>query len=417
LHLHRADASQHIPLRLIAITDHSPPPLCIAFCSVLAQKHLQLRLDRSPDNPLRTLAHQLGSVRPEKLDRKMKQSYRYPWWRISSLLKKGRGKPNSSRMRRLSQFISYTRSERSSGAHVLINNISYQGSVLTNAAATETTNSWNVGITNPLFASLAEGSANFLRLAANSPAIDRGTDVGLPFNGTRPDLGAYETSATAPSPGTLQFVLPNYTVAEGGSVAIGVSRTNGSAGAAAAAYASTDDTALAGSDYPPTSKTLSWAASELTSKGLVITIPEDTEVEGNEQFAVSLTKAQGASLGTPTQTIVTITGNDSAPPVTGTCDGTSTTILGTDGSETLTGTQAADVIGGRNGDDTIITLEGGDIVCGGLGNHTLHGNLGNDRLFGQDGNDSMTGDEGIDNCDGGIGNDTAATCERGTGVP
>ncbi len=39
---------------------------------------------------------------------------------------------------------------------------------------------------------------NFLHLAEGSDLIDGGTDVGLPFNGTAPDLGAFETDAAVP---------------------------------------------------------------------------------------------------------------------------------------------------------------------------------------------------------------------------
>jgi hypothetical protein len=45
----------------------------------------------------------------------------------------------------------------------------------------------------------ADGSlpnVDFLKLAAGSQMIDKGTDVGLPFVGTAPDLGAYEFGAT-----------------------------------------------------------------------------------------------------------------------------------------------------------------------------------------------------------------------------
>jgi hypothetical protein len=44
----------------------------------------------------------------------------------------------------------------------------------------------------------ADGSppnVNFLKLAAGSQMIDKGTDVGLPFTGSAPDLGAYEYGA------------------------------------------------------------------------------------------------------------------------------------------------------------------------------------------------------------------------------
>jgi len=37
-----------------------------------------------------------------------------------------------------------------------------------------------------------------LRLAAGSDLIDAGTNVGLPFNGTAPDLGAFETGSVIP---------------------------------------------------------------------------------------------------------------------------------------------------------------------------------------------------------------------------
>jgi hypothetical protein len=41
----------------------------------------------------------------------------------------------------------------------------------------------------------ADGSlpnVDFMRLAAGSDLIDAGTDVGLPYNGSAPDLGAFE---------------------------------------------------------------------------------------------------------------------------------------------------------------------------------------------------------------------------------
>ena len=46
----------------------------------------------------------------------------------------------------------------------------------------------------------ADGSmpaVDFLKLAAGSQMIDKGTDVGLPFVGAAPDLGAYEYGAAA----------------------------------------------------------------------------------------------------------------------------------------------------------------------------------------------------------------------------
>jgi hypothetical protein len=51
----------------------------------------------------------------------------------------------------------------------------------------------------------ADGSlpdVDFLKLVAGSQMIDKGTDVGLPFVGAAPDLGAYEYGETGGSPGT-----------------------------------------------------------------------------------------------------------------------------------------------------------------------------------------------------------------------
>jgi MYXO-CTERM domain-containing protein len=69
----------------------------------------------------------------------------------------------------------------------------------------------------------ADGSlpnVDFLKLAAGSAMIDKGTDVGLPFVGTAPDLGAYEFGATGGSSGG------------GGAAGAGGGGSTGAAGAA-----------------------------------------------------------------------------------------------------------------------------------------------------------------------------------------
>lgn len=52
----------------------------------------------------------------------------------------------------------------------------------------------NPRVTNPVF---VNEQANDFRLQASSPAIDAGVDVGLPFDGTAPDLGAFEYARPA----------------------------------------------------------------------------------------------------------------------------------------------------------------------------------------------------------------------------
>lgn len=80
------------------------------------------------------------------------------------------------------------------------NNVAVGGAAIVSGNPVQSHNSWNLGISNPQFASTDPSSPSFLRLAPGSPAIDAGTNVGLPFNGSAPDLGAYETGGLPPPP-------------------------------------------------------------------------------------------------------------------------------------------------------------------------------------------------------------------------
>jgi hypothetical protein len=48
----------------------------------------------------------------------------------------------------------------------------------------------------------------FMHLAAGSDLIDAGTDVGLPFNGSAPDLGAFESADVTRVSNDVQMMLP-----------------------------------------------------------------------------------------------------------------------------------------------------------------------------------------------------------------
>ncbi|MEV4049871.1 right-handed parallel beta-helix repeat-containing protein [Amycolatopsis sp. NPDC049688] len=91
----------------------------------------------------------------------------------------------------------------------LRNNLAYQGTLTSNMSGTNASyNSWNLGVTlsDAQFRSVStsgwdaarqsDGSLPVLphlRLAAGSTLIDKGTDVGLPYTGKAPDLGAFES--------------------------------------------------------------------------------------------------------------------------------------------------------------------------------------------------------------------------------
>jgi hypothetical protein len=99
------------------------------------------------------------------------------------------------------------------GVDRLTNNVSYSGSLIFNSTLVAVSNSWQNGITvsaadfqslDPALA-LAPRNADyslpnnaFARLAAGSGLIDKGLYVGQPYNGSAPDLGAYEYAAAPP---------------------------------------------------------------------------------------------------------------------------------------------------------------------------------------------------------------------------
>jgi hypothetical protein len=91
----------------------------------------------------------------------------------------------------------------------LRNDIAYGGTLLSNTTGTDASyNSWNLSVTmsDAQFQSVStsgwdaarksDGSLPALpslHLASASTLIDKGVDVGLPYNGSAPDLGAFET--------------------------------------------------------------------------------------------------------------------------------------------------------------------------------------------------------------------------------
>lgn len=100
------------------------------------------------------------------------------------------------------------------------------------AHAVQTTNSWNLsltateadfvsadttGVRGPRKADGSLPDVTFMHLAYGSPLIDAGTDVGIPFKGTNPDLGCFESdhlvhvasSASTPLDFTLSQNFPN----------------------------------------------------------------------------------------------------------------------------------------------------------------------------------------------------------------
>ncbi|OAD20687.1 Na-Ca exchanger/integrin-beta4 domain protein [Candidatus Thiomargarita nelsonii] len=176
----------------------------------------------------------------------------------------------------------------------------------------------NLNNINPLF--VDAGNSDY-HLQAGSPCIEAGNNAApsIPTTdkdgnprivNTLVDIGAYEDQLSANS--YLQFSAASYTVNETSvTVTITVTRTGGSSGAVSADYATSDDTATAGSDYTAASGTRNWADGDATDKTFMVDIINDDQVEGDETLILSLGNVTGgAGLGTHRSAILTITDND-----------------------------------------------------------------------------------------------------------
>ena len=117
-------------------------------------------------------------------------------------------------------------------------------------------------------------------------------------------------------PGTLAFSSGTYSVAEDGtSVTITVDRTGGSDGVVSVDYATSDETAEAGSDYTAASGTLTFASGQ-TSNTFTVAVNDNSVYGGDKTVNLTLSNATGgAALGAQNTAVLTILDNEPAKPV------------------------------------------------------------------------------------------------------
>lgn len=120
----------------------------------------------------------------------------------------------------------------------------------------------------------------------------------------------------APTPGALRFSNGTYTAGEGsGQSTITVQRTGGDDGAVSVQYTTGNGSATAGNDYTASSGTLNWADNDDGSKTFTVPILEDSADEPNETVNLALASPTGgATLGSPSSAVLTITDNDTSGP-------------------------------------------------------------------------------------------------------
>ncbi|MCC8429963.1 cellulose binding domain-containing protein [Reyranella aquatilis] len=128
-----------------------------------------------------------------------------------------------------------------------------------------------------------------------TPGSDGTAATGFTLNGIS---SGSETPASAPVLPSLS--ISDATRAEGDSgtamLDFTVSLSKAATGPVTVQYGTANDTASAGSDYTAKSGTLTFAAGE-QSKVIQVAIAGDKLAEGNEKFTVTLTDAQGATIG------------------------------------------------------------------------------------------------------------------------
>ena len=139
------------------------------------------------------------------------------------------------------------------------------------------------------------------------------------LNDTRETTANFRTGlpdAAFTGPGIVVFFPATYTVAEsGGSVLLNVERHVGFMGAISVTYATVSGTATAGADFTVTTGTLNWASGDTSARTITVPILQDTILEGNESFTVTLSNpvggvSIGALNGTTTAATVTITDDE-----------------------------------------------------------------------------------------------------------
>ena len=188
--------------------------------------------------------------------------------------------------------------------------------------------------------------------------------------------------------------ISDVTIAEGNAgtrlATFTVTRTGGNA-AFNVNYATTNGTALSGSDYVPTTGTLTFT-SGVNSRTISVTINGDTVLEPDESFLVNLSGATNGATIVDSQGIGTITDDDNPNPFT-------------EGSDTVALPQPNKTWHALGGNDNIVGTGGIDTVFGDAGNDISRGRVDGDRLDGGAGDDVLDGGTGPDVLTGRAGSD------------
>lgn len=147
-----------------------------------------------------------------------------------------------------------------------------------------------------------------------------------------PELVEPASCAPGPNPaaGVLQFDAASYTVGEfaGALPTVTITRTGGSSGAVTATFATSDGTAIGGTDYTPLKATVFFGDGDAGPRVVKVPITPDSVGEPDETVNLTLSQPGGcAALGPQTTAVLTIQDDD--PPPSHTLGGTVSGLVGT----------------------------------------------------------------------------------------
>ncbi len=148
----------------------------------------------------------------------------------------------------------------------------------------------------------------------------RWTDLNISGSDSGLAIDNLSLTASASSPGTVQFHSDSYTGTEDhGSIPIVVNRLSGSYGAASVAFATSDGTGVSGPacdgivDYIPASGTIEWVDGDRSDKTFDVIVCDDAVFEGDKTVNLTLTNVTGAAAGQPGTASLTILEADATP--------------------------------------------------------------------------------------------------------
>jgi hypothetical protein len=140
----------------------------------------------------------------------------------------------------------------------------------------------------------------------------------FPSNGTvttsKPNIQILFDTPTAV--GTLSLDYDTDTMLEHRTKTFAVNRSGGSTGTVSVDYATSNGTAIAGTDYNATSGTLAWADGDMAPKLISITTLADFIQDNAETINITLSNPVGTTFVGPSASVVTVT--DVLPPMNGT---------------------------------------------------------------------------------------------------